>query len=212
MLITRISKRKSGRGRYSVYVDGSPAFEVSETVLVKTGLRANESIDEQQLASVKAAETDNEARTIAVNYLSYRPRSANEVIQHLVRKGIPRETAEPLVRHFESIGLINNLEFARMFVRDRLRRKPTGRALVRNLLGSKGISPAVIDRVLKETITDEDQTTAARELAARRLRLTKRSMAGLDLRKQQQRITGYLLRHGFSSEIVQRTIRSLFRP
>ncbi len=212
MFITRISKRKNNRGRYSVEVDGSPSFEVSETVLVKTGLRINDSIDEQQIAAVKATEADNEARTIAVNYLSYRPRSASEVIRHLVRKGIPRETAEPLVRRFEALGLINNLEFARMYVRDRLRRKPIGRALVKNLLGSKGIPPAVIDQVLREIITEEDQTAAARDLASKRLRLTKRSMAKLDPRKQQQRITGYLLRHGFSSEIVQRTVRSLFRP
>ncbi len=212
MLITRISKRKNNRGVYSIYVDGGPSFEVSEAVLVKTGLRTNDSIDEKGIAAATALEADHRARTIAVNYLSYRPRSSGEVLQHLMRKGVAREIAEPLVRHFESIRLINNLEFARMFVRDRLRRKPTGRALLKNLLGSKGISPAVVDQVLRETITDEEQTTAARELAAKRLRLTKRSTAKLDPQKQLQRITGYLLRHGFSSEIVQRTVRSLFRP
>ncbi len=210
-MITRISKRKSSRGRYTVFVDGNPAFEVSETVLVKSGLRTNDSIDEDRIAAVRASEAENEARTIAVNYLSYRPRSSSEVFHHLVRKGTPREIAEPIVRRFESVGLINNLEFARMFVRDRLQRKPTGRTLLKSLLGAKGIAPAVIDQVLRETITEEDQTSAAKELASRRLRLTKRSMAKLDARKQQQRITGYLLRHGFSSEIVQRTVRNLFR-
>lgn len=210
-MITRISKRKTSRGRYTVFIDGSPSFEVSETVLQKSGLRTNDTIDEKAIAEIKASETENEARTIAVNYLSYRPRSSSEVLRHLVRKGISRETAVPIVRRLESVGLINNLEFARMFVRDRLRRKPTGRALVKNLLAAKGIEPTVIDQVLRENITDEDQTSAAKQLASKRLRLTKRSMAKLDARKQEQRITGYLLRHGFSSEIVQRTVRSIFR-
>jgi regulatory protein len=141
LVITRISKRKNSRGRYSVFIDGSPSFEVSETILLKSGLRTNDSIDEKGIAAVKELEAENKARTIAVNYLSYRPRSSNEVFQHLVRKGISRGIAEPIVHRFESVGLINDLEFARMFVRDRLRRKPIGRALLKNLLAAKGIAP-----------------------------------------------------------------------
>ncbi len=196
---------------YSVYIDGSISFEVCDTVLLKFGLRANDSVDEKRVSAIKTAEAENQARTIAVNYISYRPRSSSEVLRHLLHKGISKEVAEPIVRHFETVSLINNLEFARMFVRDRLRRKPTGRALLKNLLATKGIAPAMIDQVLREYITEEDQTSAAKELASRRMNLTKRSMAKLDPLKQQQRITGYLLRHGFSNEIVQRTVRSLFR-
>ena len=70
---------------------------------------------------------------------------------------------------------------------------------------------ATVRLVLDENISDEDQKSAAKELAARRLRLTKRSMTKLDPLKQKQRLTGYLLRHGFSTEIVQKTIQNLFR-
>ncbi len=211
MVITKISKRKGSRQRYSVCIDGEPSFDVGETVLLKYGLRANDIIDDARIAAVKTAETEDRARTIAVNYLSYRPRAYSEVTRHLAGKGISKEIAEAVVRRLESAGLINNLEFSRMFVRDRLKRKLTGRALLRNQLAAKGIPAAMIEQVLREYVTDEDQTNAARELASRRMRLTKRSTAKLDRLKQQQRIAGYLLRHGFSSEIVQRTVRSLFR-
>jgi regulatory protein len=211
VVITRIVKRKNKRRMFAVHVDGSYAFDVSDTVLVQYGLKTEDNIDQNKIAEIKASEVRKEAQLTAVNYLSYRPRSSREVIDHLGRKGFPRDLAESIVRHFETVSLINNLEFARMFVRDKLRRKPIGKSLIQKLLAAKGISSPMIQQVLSENISDEDQKNAALELASRRLRLTKRSMAKLDPIKQRQRLTGYLLRHGFTNEVVQKTVQTLFR-
>ena len=196
---------------FSVYVDGAIAFDASDTVILTYGLRREDTIDENKIEEIKAAQLRKEAQLSAVNYISYRPRSSREVLDHLTRKKFSKELAESTVHHFESVSLINNLEFARMFVRDKLRRKPTGKSLLQRQLAAKGIPSSMIDQVLRENISEEDQRNAAKELASRRLRLTKRSMAALDPLKQRQRLTGYLLRHGFSSEIVQKTIQNLFR-
>lgn len=211
MVITRIVKRKNKKRLFAVYVDGSFAFDVSDTVLLKYGLKTEDTVDENKIAEIKASEVQKEAQLAAVNYISYRPRSSREVLDHLTRKGFSKDLAESIVRHFETVSLVNNLEFARMFVRDKLRRKPIGKSLLQKLLAAKGIPSSMIDQVLRENISDEDQKDAAKELASRRIRLTKRSMAKLDPTKQKQRLTGYLLRHGFSSEIVQKAIQTLFR-
>jgi regulatory protein len=211
VIVTRIASRKNNQRLFAVYIDGEFAFDASDSTILKFGLRSNISIDEETIAAVKSAEVQREAQLTAVNYVSYRPRSSREVLDHLKKKGFSRELADSIIHHFESVSLINNLEFARMFVRDKLRRKPTGRALLRRQLAAKGIPSPMIEQVLREYISDEDQKNAAKELASRRLRLTKRSLSGLDLLKQKQRLTGYLLRHGFSSEIVQKTIQALFR-
>jgi len=212
VVITRIAKRKNKQRTFAVSVDGAFAFDVSDSVLLKYGLKVDDNIDERKIAEIKESDRRKEAQLIAVNFISYRARSSREVIDRLIHKGFSRDLAESVVHHFESVSLINNLEFARMFVRDKLQRKPTGRALLQKLLVAKGIPSSTIDQVLRENITEEDQKLAAKELASRRLRLTKRSMARLDPMKQRQRLTGYLLRHGFSNEIVQKTIQSLFRP
>lgn len=212
MVITRIVKRRNKRRLFAVYVDGAFAFDVSDAVLLQYGLRTQDIIDENKIDEIKASELRKEVQLAAVNYISYRPRSSREVIDHLVRKRFPRDLAESVVRHFETVSLINNLEFARMFVRDRLRRKPIGRALLQKFLAAKGIPSEMVQQVLRENISDEDQASAAHELASRRLRLTKRSMAKLDPIKQRQRLTGYLLRHGFTNEIVQKAVQSILRP
>lgn len=211
MIITRIAKHKNKRRKYVVHIDGAAAFDVGDGVLLKHGLRVNDALDEDRIAAIKAAELENEAQMLALNYISYRPRSSREVFQHLLRKRFSKELAEAVVSHFQSVSLINNFEFARMYVRDKIRRKPTGTALLHKLLAAKGIPSPIIDQVLSEIISEEDQKEAARELASKRMRLTRQSTGKLDLMKQKQRLTGYLLRHGFSSEIVQKTIQHLFR-
>ena len=176
MVITRITKRKNRPHLYSVYIDGAIAFDVSDSVLVTCGLRTGDSLSTEKIATIKAAESTKEAQHTAINYVSYRPRSSREVLEHLKRKGFSKDLAESVVRHFQSVSLINDLEFARMFVRDKIRRKHSGKSLLQKLLAGKGITPSMIDTVLREYITDDDQKSAAQELASKRLRLTKRSM------------------------------------
>jgi regulatory protein len=211
VLITRITKNKGKRTSFAVYLDGEHAFDAPEAVLAEFALGTGRELDERTVQAIKATALQKTAEEIAVNYISYRPRSSREVQNHLLHKGYPKELAESVASRLESVKLVNNLEFARMFVRDRLRRKPTGKALLQKQLSGKGIPSTMIRQVLDENISDEDQTIAAKELATRRLRLTKRSLTKLDTLKQKQRLTGYLLRHGFSTEIVQKTIQTLFR-
>ena len=211
MLITRLTKRATKGRLFSVYIDGTHALDISDAVLLKFGLRTGDEIDEDTIQALKHAESEKQAQSTAVNYLSYRPRSSKEVFDHLVRKGFSRELAESIVRHFKSVSLIHDLEFARMFVRDRIRRKPTGRALLHRQLAAKGVDSEIIDEVLTEFVSDKDQREAAANLASKRMRLTEQSLAKLDPLKRKQRMTGYLLRHGFSNEIVQKIIQSLFQ-
>ena len=211
MIITRITRNKGRKGTFAVYVDAEYCFDAGEAVLLQYGLRKGDDIDEAKIQNVRTSEIRREAEQSAVNFISYRPRSSREVFDHLVRKGYAKVVASDIVRRFEASGLVNNLEFARMFVRDKLRRKPTGKALLQRLLVTKGIPSEMIEQVVRENVSDEGQKAAAQELASRRLRLAKRSFSKLDPTKRKQRLTGYLLRRGFSTEIVHKTIQALFR-
>ncbi len=211
MIITRIVRNKGKRNSFAVYLDGEYSFDAGESILTQFALGTGRELDDHDVQTIREAARQQAAEETGVNYISYRPRTSKEVRDHLIRKGHPKELAASVVARLESLRLINNLEFARMFVRDRLRRRPTGKALLQKELAAKGIPPSVVRQVLEENISDEDQGSAAKELATKRLRLTKRSMTRLDPLQRRQRLTGYLLRHGFSNEIVQKTIKNIFR-
>ncbi len=213
MIITKIIPHKKHKNRYAVYVDDASAFEVSDEVILRFGLRSGDTLDEQQVEQILTAEAQYRAQALAINYISYRPRSTKEVINHLTKKGFARELAKKVAAQLQKKNLINDSEFANMFVRDRVKRKPTGAAMLRQQLLAKGVAPNIIERALKSTITDEDQQYAAEELAAKRLRLAHTSLEKLEPAKRKRRIFEYLLRHGFSSDIATRTVRTLFaRP
>ncbi len=184
-------------------------FDVSDEVLLKFGLGIGDKLDEQTVEKIATAEAMHRAHTIAVNYLSYRPRSSREVVDHLKKKGFAAELANKIVQHLAKQELVNDVEFARMFVRDKLKRKPIGKALMRRHLLEKGIPLHTIERVLKEYISEEDQQEAAAQLAAKRLQLAAASFAKLNPEKRKKRLLDYLLRRGFSSEIAIKTVRSV---
>jgi SOS response regulatory protein OraA/RecX len=104
--------------------------------------------------------------------------------------------------------MVNDLEFARAFVRDRLKRKPTGQALLRMQLLAKGITSSMADMVLAELISPQSQQTSALQAAKRKIQLTKYSKRNLDEEKRKKRLLDFLLRRGFSYEIALKTIRT----
>ena len=207
MLITRIQKRRRERNRYEISLDDMPSFQVSETILVKAGLHIGKTIDQETLDGLLLADSRERANQLAINFISYRPRSSKEVIDRLTRKGFEAEIAHDVVERLRELKLLNDLEFARMFVRDKLRGKPMGRALLKRKLLEKGISFQASERVVKEYVTDESEHEAARALATRKFRMSRTRFSKLEPAACQKKLADYLLNRGFSAEVAYKTAR-----
>jgi regulatory protein len=210
LIITKIKKLRGRHQRYSVYLDGVPTLELSDWTIVKYGLSTGNDLDEQAVDKIKTTESETQAKNIAINYLSYRPRSSKEIINHLMKKGFSPECAEDVTCQLQSARMVNDLEFAYAFVRDRLKRKPTGRGLLRNQLLSKGITSTMTDMVLADLISPQSQQASALQAAKRKMQLTHSSKNNLDEEKRKKRLLDFLLRRGFSYEIALHTIRTTF--
>ena len=209
MFVTKIIRKKGRQLQYFVSVDGAKAFELDTDVLAKFGLRVGDELTEKDVERILVEQARFAARRLAVNYISYRPRSCREVSVHLTRKGYSKELARSVAAQLEKAGLINDAEFAAMFVRDRIKRRPMGRALLRRALQERGIAPQTVEQVLNSALSDDTQAEAARELAAKRLRLHQSSFAKLDVAHRKKRLLEYLLRRGFSNDIALKTVRTI---
>ena len=208
MIITKIKRLRGKRQRYTVHLDGVPAFEVSDWTIGKCGLHTGDDLDEPTIGKIKSAEAETQAKNTAINYLSYRQRSSKEIIDHLTKKGFAHECAEVVTRQLQSLRMVNDLEFARAFVRDRLKRKPTGQALLRTQLIAKGISSSMTDSILDELISPQSQQDSASQAAKRKIRLMQYSKKNLGEEKRKKRLLDFLLRRGFSYEIAIQTLRT----
>ena len=208
MIITKIKRLRGKRQRYSVHLDGVPVLELSDWTIGKCGLRTGDDLDEHSIDKIKSTEAQTQAKNIAINYLSYRQRSSKEIIEHLTKKGFTRDCADDVTRQLQSVRMVDDLEFARAFVRDRLKRKPTGQALLRMQLIAKGIPSSMTDMVLAELISQQNQRASAFEAAKRKMRLMHYSKKDLGEEKRKKRLVDFLLRRGFSYEIAIQTVHT----
>ena len=211
MLVTKIQKIRRERNRYEIFLDEKPAFQASESVIAKTGLFTGKYIDEEAVEKIVTADSRERAHQIAVNFISYRPRSSKEIIDKLARKGFAEDLIRTVVDKLRELLLINDLEFARMFTRDKLRGKPMGRALLRRKLLEKGITHQATEHVLNECVTEESEQEAAKTLATRKFKVSRTRLSKLDPAVRRKRLADYLLNRGFSGEVAYKTARSIIR-
>ena len=149
----------------------------------------------------------DEAKDYLLRLLRYRPRSRFEAESRLRRRGYSNEVIQEVLTWAEGSGLIDDEAFARLWVADRLERRPCGRALLRRELREKGVSPEIIEGALEGAELDEE--TLVRSLAAERL---KRYRDG-SWEERGRKTLAFLSRRGFPPSLSRKVLRELLgRP
>jgi regulatory protein len=159
---------------------------------------------------VERGQVDDVAVVIeaALRFLEPRARSTAEVRRRLTSAGYREELVSATLDRLTDLGVLDDEQFARDWVRSRDRAHPRGERALRTELRAKGIADPTIVIVLAERTeqaatadaTDPDEE-AARRLLDRKATFLRRSG---DPRRIRQRAHTLLVRNGFSSEIAWR--------
>lgn len=145
------------------------------------------------------------ARAIVLRQLTNSPKSRQQLARKLAERNVPEAVAEAVLNRFEDVRLIDDAEFAEMWVRSRSQTRKLARGALRRELADKGIEADTAEAAL-EQVSDEHEEQAARELVARRLR------AGSDLSdraerdKQARRLAAMLARKGYQPSMAFRIV------
>jgi len=191
--ITALRFQKRNKNRVNVYLDGQFAFGL--TAIEAAHLRVGQTLSDDDVARLRMQDEVERAYERALNYLSYRPRSEAEVRRNLRKKNVEDEIIKTVVERLTRAGLLNDREFARYWVENRLQFNPRGARALRHELWEKGVPAPII----ADTLVDFDEEAAARKAAeagARRL-------AHLEPRDFRRRLGAYLARRGFSYAVIE---------
>ena len=109
------------------------------------------------------------ARERCLRLLEKRPRAAAELRQRLSEAGFARNVMEAVLTDLEQVGLVDDEEFARLWVAQRTA-YGAGRHKLRWELRRKGVHDNLIRRLVDEAIDDDTELQQALDLAQRRLR------------------------------------------
>lgn len=198
--------------------DGLEIVLDTETV-VASPLRPGDPVDAQLRARLVEAGVRWQVREAALRLLAHRARSRRELSTRLRRKEFPARLIEPVLDDLESRGWLDDAEFARSWIRDRLRLRPRGRRALLAELREKGVAAPVAEAALDEAFDDPEvsEREIAFSLADGWLRRQPSSLArallegGRDptAEKARRRFQGHLARRGIPGGLIRQTLDRL---
>jgi regulatory protein len=196
--ITALCFQKRNKDRVNVYLDGQFAFGLAAIEAAR--LEVGQTLGDADIARLQQQDEIERAYERALNFLSYRPRSEAEVRRSLHGKN-EEQVIDVVVERLARAGLLNDREFARYWVENRLQFKPRGARALRQELWEKGISDAIVDETL-EGFDEEDAARVVAEDGARR-------MTRLEPGDFRRKLSAYMARRGFSYAVIEPLVEEM---
>ena len=206
MKITALEPQVTNPERINVFVDGRFLLGVNASVVFQMGLEPEQELEPVQLEELQSEAGLQQAVDRAYNYLSYRPRSREEVRRYLRRKETPPETIEAALARLDRLDLINDHSFASFWVESREQFSPRGARALKNELRMKGVEREVVEEMIDDEKDEERALRAGRKKALSLIRIP-----GMDFATFRARLGSFLQRRGFGYDVSTRTIRALWK-
>jgi regulatory protein len=185
--ITALKVQKRNPNRVNVYLNGEFAFGLSR--ITAAWLQTGQILTAEKIRELKAADDFEVGYQQAVNYLSYRTRSEQEVRDNLRKHNFSEEVIQAVLEKLRRLGLVDDRQFAQTWVENRNEFRPRGQLALQMELRQKGIEDSLIAEVLAELDEDELAYQAAVKQA--------RKYAGLPWEGFRQKMVAFLARRGF---------------
>ena len=141
---------------------------------------------------------------MALYALAPRAKSRAELHSQLLKRGVEAEISSAVLDSLELQGLLNDLEFAKIWSESRQRQKKLSSSLIIRELRGKGVTQDIIDEVMQGSDVEAEYQMAL-EIATRKYR----SCAHLEEVVIYRRIQSLLARKGFNHQITERIMREL---
>ena len=200
--ITGVQLQKHDPERVSIFLDGVFGFGASRMLVAARNLKEGRRLTSEEIAELLRDDDIERAFGAALNFLSYRQRSKHELEVYFRRNGAESEVVTAVLERLERMGMVDDREFAKFWIRNRLASRPRGSRALKAELRQKGLESELIDDELSN-IEDEEP------LAYRAAQLKLRSLATLDDRTFVTRLVGHLQRRGFPFPVAAKVARAL---
>ncbi len=205
MKITAIEPQARDTERVNIYVDGRFLLGASAEVVARLDLEVEQELHPDQLEQLQGEETLQRAVERAYNFLSYRPRSREEVRRYLRRKDIPPTIIDAALAKLDHLNLTNDEEFTTFWIENRAQFSPRGGRALKNELRQKGVERDIVDELVND---GQDEELALR--AGRKKALSLARIPAMDYVTFRTRLGSFLQRRGFGYGVVSATVRTLW--
>lgn len=201
--ITDIKPQKRQK-RVNVFLDGQFSFSLDLETLAKTGLKIGQRLSQESIEEIIKKGEFAKIESRVLKFLSYRPRSQRELFSWFRRKNVGQETQKMIAKKLKRLGYINDKEFTKWWLEQRVSFRPQGLKLTKLELKMKGIDKVLIDEILGRRFKFPE-AELAEKAALKKLKSLKR----LSKQKTKEKLTQFLLRRGFLWETIKEVTKKL---
>jgi regulatory protein len=206
MRITSLQPQAMNPNRINVFVDGQFLLGVSSLIVLQMGLGLEQEISPAQVEQLRHEDALQQALERALNYLSFRPRSREEVRRYLRGKATPAEMIDAVLVRLDQLNLVNDHDFASFWMETRAQFSPKGAQAIKHELRTKGVDREVVDELVNDAQDEERALRAGSQKARSLIRLP-----DIDYAIFRTRLGQFLQRRGFGYEVITRTVKALWK-
>jgi regulatory protein len=199
-IITDLRPQKNKK-RVNVYLDGRFSFGIDLENLVRLDLKIEQEYSEKEIKEIVKKAEFQKTYDKLVRYSTLRPRSKREVEMWLRKYKVHESLHDELFNKLKRLELLDDTEFAKWWVDQRITFRPRGKRALMAELRQKGIDRYIIDEVLSTAEVDEKKM--AKKLLERK-KYKWEKLGKLEARKKKSE---FLARKGFGWEIIKQLVK-----
>lgn len=200
MVITDI--KDVGKSKGEIWIDEDFAFVLYKSEIRKFHLEKGNEITDSIYYEIKNELLPKRAKLRAMNLLQSRDYTEKQLYDKLMQSGYGENVVETAIQYVKSYHYIDDARFAKSYISYRMESK-SRRKLEIELL-QKGVSKDVIETVFHE-LEQEGQTVDEEAMIREYLRKKRYDHTSAD-QKETQKMYGFLMRKGFSTEAIRKAL------
>ena len=202
MKIQKYKKLKNGM--YQVIFENFDTVILHENIILKYDLLITKEVNDDILKKMLKENSKYIGIDLALHFLAKKMRSTKEVDDYLKKNDIDKLNREEIIKYLKSENYLNDLEFAKAYVNDRIILSNDGPNKIENKLVDLGIDNDLINKSIT-FFTEESQIEKIEKIANKLINTNKNKSKKL----LKNKIIEYLYNLGYSKELINKCIEDL---
>lgn len=190
-----------------IYLDNQEKLFLSYEVFLKNRLRKDMEITEDGFSFLVKENQKYFIKKKAYNLLGRRLHSCKELKLKLLRNKYESALVDEVLNYLLDKKLLNDYEFGKQFVDEKIRTKSWGKTKIKSELFKKGLSSQIIDELLNEE--DLNYNDNALLLAEKKLKIL--SKRDYDNRQLSSKLYSFLTSRGYDYDTITDVINHLLK-
>ncbi|MCR4925595.1 MAG: recombination regulator RecX [Clostridiales bacterium] len=196
-----ITAKEGRQNKIHIFIDEEYLLTVDNEFWLLGDIRSGDEIDEQQLELFKSQAAYRRAYNRALDIISRREHSRFDLVNKLTQRCCDRETAEKIADKLENIGLLDDLRYSRLLLRELSEYKKMGKNRIKQEFFKHGISREIFDEIIVEVEDNPHQNI--KEIIERKY------IGRMNDEKGKARAINGLLRMGYSYSDIYSVINDM---